>query len=202
MEDQYNQNPIPLPTPPSGQTSVKSNNFLIVIILALALIFISAVGFLVLQAKFIVQSPPSSPISQVRSNTERCVEKGSLNCADETELSFECSSDYQDWAQENCPGWSQQEGQFCGGIAGVDCPEGYSCEYDGNYPDAGGVCAKLTEQILPISGPELDAGWYPTNSQDEKKTNTPENWIYTVATEPGVSSCWHVPSVRCGYMLD
>mgnify|MGYP001558259781 CR=1 FL=1 len=34
------------------------------------------------------------------------------------------------------------EGQFCGGIAGAVCPEGYSCKYDGNYPDAGGVCTK------------------------------------------------------------
>lgn len=32
------------------------------------------------------------------------------------------------------------EGDFCGGIAGVSCPEGYSCKLDGNYPDAGGTC--------------------------------------------------------------
>jgi hypothetical protein len=34
------------------------------------------------------------------------------------------------------------EKQFCGGIAGVTCPEGYFCKLDGNYPDAGGVCTK------------------------------------------------------------
>jgi hypothetical protein len=33
-------------------------------------------------------------------------------------------------------------GQFCGGIAGVQCPSGYLCKLDGNYPDAGGVCVK------------------------------------------------------------
>ncbi len=33
-------------------------------------------------------------------------------------------------------------GQFCGGIAGVMCPSGYSCKYEGDYPDAGGTCAK------------------------------------------------------------
>ncbi|MGE5298014.1 MAG: hypothetical protein ACM3KM_02540 [Acidobacteriaceae bacterium] len=31
-------------------------------------------------------------------------------------------------------------GSFCGGIAGFSCPDGYSCKYDGTYPDAGGVC--------------------------------------------------------------
>lgn len=34
------------------------------------------------------------------------------------------------------------EGQFCGGFAGKVCPKGYSCKYDGNYPDAGGKCIK------------------------------------------------------------
>ena len=33
-------------------------------------------------------------------------------------------------------------GQFCGGFAGVVCPKGHSCKYDGNYPDASGVCTK------------------------------------------------------------
>lgn len=33
-------------------------------------------------------------------------------------------------------------GKFCGGIAGVQCPEGYACELEGNYPDAGGTCQK------------------------------------------------------------
>lgn len=34
------------------------------------------------------------------------------------------------------------EGQFCGGFAGAVCPEGYSCKYDGSYPDASGKCIK------------------------------------------------------------
>lgn len=37
---------------------------------------------------------------------------------------------------------SSTEGQFCGGIAGVACPQGYKCQLDGNYPDAGGKCVK------------------------------------------------------------
>lgn len=38
------------------------------------------------------------------------------------------------------------EGRFCGGIAANlsenQCPEGYECKLDGNYPDASGKCLK------------------------------------------------------------
>ncbi len=38
------------------------------------------------------------------------------------------------------------EGKFCGGIAANlpqnQCPQGYTCRLDGDYPDAGGVCVK------------------------------------------------------------
>lgn len=42
------------------------------------------------------------------------------------------------------PGPTRQsfEGQFCGGIAAIACPEGYECILDSNYPDAGGKCTK------------------------------------------------------------
>ena len=32
------------------------------------------------------------------------------------------------------------QGDFCGGIAGFTCSEGWTCELDGDYPDAGGTC--------------------------------------------------------------
>ncbi len=32
------------------------------------------------------------------------------------------------------------ENVFCGGIAGIACPDGFKCQLDGNYPDAGGKC--------------------------------------------------------------
>lgn len=35
------------------------------------------------------------------------------------------------------------EGEICGGIAGFVCDEGLTCRYQGNYPDAAGVCVKL-----------------------------------------------------------
>ena len=31
-------------------------------------------------------------------------------------------------------------GQFCGGIAGIQCATGLTCQYEGTYPDAGGTC--------------------------------------------------------------
>lgn len=37
---------------------------------------------------------------------------------------------------------STTEEKFCGGIAGIICPNGYFCKYDGKYPDAGGKCVK------------------------------------------------------------
>lgn len=35
------------------------------------------------------------------------------------------------------------EGQFCGGIAAFQCPDGYICKLDGDYPDAGGKCSEV-----------------------------------------------------------
>ena len=33
-------------------------------------------------------------------------------------------------------------GQYCGGIAGVSCPENYFCKLNNNNSDTGGVCIK------------------------------------------------------------
>ncbi|HCB22718.1 hypothetical protein A3H81_04570 [Candidatus Daviesbacteria bacterium RIFCSPLOWO2_02_FULL_38_18] len=32
------------------------------------------------------------------------------------------------------------EAKFCGGIANIECPTGYTCKLGGSYPDAGGKC--------------------------------------------------------------
>ncbi len=45
-----------------------------------------------------------------------------------------------------CPAKPKVGAQFCGGIAGKVCPTGYTCKYDGTYPDAGGTCVVLTTQ--------------------------------------------------------
>lgn len=84
-------------------------------------------------------------------------------------------------------------GQFCGGIAGTACPDGYKCKLQESYPDASGVCTKLIDEISPISASELSTGWY-WGSKDQKKPNTPAAWTYK---EAGRSSCWHAPNVSC-----
>ncbi len=45
---------------------------------------------------------------------------------------------------KNCP----TAGEFCGGIAGIECCKNQSlvCQLDGNYPDSGGKCAKTCRQ--------------------------------------------------------
>jgi len=56
----------------------------------------------------------------------------------------------EEWESKcNCPEDCEKpsigcknENEFCGGIAGIECCSGLTCEYDGDYPDAGGVCAK------------------------------------------------------------
>lgn len=46
-----------------------------------------------------------------------------------------------------------KDGQFCGGIAGIECSQGSICKLDGDYPDAGGKCvsAKATVAIPTLA---------------------------------------------------
>lgn len=39
--------------------------------------------------------------------------------------------------------FTDQKGKFCGGIAGIACPDGLTCKLDGTYPDAGGTCEAI-----------------------------------------------------------
>ena len=41
------------------------------------------------------------------------------------------------------------QGKFCGGIAGMNCPAGYTCQLDGKYPDVGGTCVGSSKQSSP-----------------------------------------------------
>lgn len=45
---------------------------------------------------------------------------------------------------------------FCGGIAGLPCPDGMTCELDGDYPDAGGHCVAAPTDCRQDGCPE---GW-------------------------------------------
>jgi len=217
--DPENQNPIPNtpqsvqpPTPAieqppitlMDQTPKPKNNFLVPLAVLLVVVSLGLLGFWAYknflsnqQANQSTNQSSTSPIPVATPiTTNECVDKGSLDCTNEPELSFKCTQEYQDWAVANCPGW--EEGQFCGGITGRVCPEGYSCKLDGNYPDAGGVCTKLIEQTPPISKSELSMGWY-YGTKNQKKKNTPTTWVYT---EAGKSSCWHELNTQCGFLPD
>lgn len=37
-----------------------------------------------------------------------------------------------------------QLGELCGGIAGIMCEKNLKCQYNGNYPDASGICVTKT----------------------------------------------------------
>ncbi|MCF7836961.1 photosystem II reaction center PsbP family protein [Candidatus Gracilibacteria bacterium] len=83
-------------------------------------------------------------------------------------------------------------GEFCGGIAAIQCGANLQCRLSGNYPDAGGICiagedsetpqAVTSDQIeanaeLPeISAAELQRGWY-YGDREQKKPSTPLTWI-------------------------
>ncbi|MFH1375717.1 MAG: hypothetical protein ABIH35_03550 [Patescibacteria group bacterium] len=93
-----------------------------------------------------------------------------------------------------------QDGDFCGGITGIECAGGLECRLSGSYPDAGGACvaqnapdaltAVTSDRIaansdLPeISAAELQRGWY-YGDTDEKKPGTPATWIIV---NPGTRS--------------
>ncbi|KKR03084.1 MAG: hypothetical protein UU25_C0007G0003 [Microgenomates group bacterium GW2011_GWB1_40_9] len=140
----------------------KRHFFLPILLIVLSIASLSISTLIVIKTF----SKPSVPTSSTTPNqsktpneTNTCVEKKSLNCADEIELSYECTEEYTKWAQINCPDWTPEE-QFCGGIAANlpenQCPEGYSCQLEGDYPDAGGKCKKTDTSpntfICPVNG--------------------------------------------------
>ncbi|XP_045168888.2 papilin-like [Mercenaria mercenaria] len=49
-----------------------------------------------------------------------------------------CGHTCQDPAPDTCH-------EFCGGIAGITCPDGKTCKLTGNFPDAGGCCIDVPE---------------------------------------------------------
>lgn len=80
--------------------------------------------------------------------TSICIYKEVFACYQSGECKKQ-DGDKCDWTQTRelttCIKESEEkplEGEFCGGIAGTPCPNGYTCQLDGNYPDAGGKCKK------------------------------------------------------------
>lgn len=81
--------------------------------------------------------------------TSICIYKEVFACYQSAECKKQ-NAEKCDWSQTKelatCLKENDESGsnsQFCGGIAGKSCPEGYTCKLDGNYPDAGGTCIKI-----------------------------------------------------------
>ena len=99
-----------------------------------------------------------------------------------------------------------KEGEFCGGIAAIQCGIDLECKLDGDYPDAGGTCAASSSSTQPkatsadqfaentklpqITSAELQRGWYYGDS-DKKKPGTPDTWI--LAASGTKAAMWHRP---------
>jgi len=100
------------------------------------------------------------------------------------------------------------DGDFCGGIAAIECASGFECRLSGDYPDSGGICvtAKTATVIRPgaatsdqvptnesldeISAAELQRGWY-YGDREQKKPGTPDIWI--LASSGTRSAMWRRP---------
>ena len=62
-----------------------------------------------------------------------------------------CSNPEVEWYISQDLPCAQEAGEkTCGGIAGKICPSGYKCLYEGNYPDASGICIKDKTQNCVI----------------------------------------------------
>lgn len=192
----------------------KSNGLNLILISLVLILFGTLICLLILRAQsaskakspITTQTPTSALDSEIRGTkcptprpdvcTEECVAPPPFICGSDgnsyCSVCQACSNKDVVWYEEKES--ACEKGRYCGGITERACPEGYTCKYDGDSLDAGGVCVELTEKIAPISDLELSRGWY-YSTKDQKKTNTPRSWIFTDA---GKSSCWHVSSISCG----
>lgn len=98
---------------PINQTPTKSNFLLVMVLSILLVITMSVTIFFAFQIKLLnkqlaqYQLPTPTPLATNIPN-EKCVNKHTLNCAEEEELSFYCSYEYTSWAILNCPGWEDK----------------------------------------------------------------------------------------------
>ena len=212
-------------TPISIEPVKTKPNFLTLILSTLLFIFIISTGFFTyqtiqLQKQIILLQTDLFPIPtpSTMPALNKCVDKSFLNCAEEAELSFECSDEYQSWAQVNCPGWWGDK-IYCNDprpeMCTFECtyPPPYLCGSDGNsyctvcqacsnqdviwYELKTSSCENL-EQTPSSNDPDFSMGWY-YGTKDQKTPNTPTDWIYS---EGGRDSCWHKPNIQCSFLPD
>lgn len=83
-------------------------------------------------------SSSSSSMSAVSSSASSSVSSSSSSSvrASSSSKSSSLSSSSSSYAGRT----KAAKGEFCGGIAGIVCNEGLTCQYAGTYPDAGGTC--------------------------------------------------------------
>lgn len=68
-----------------------------------------------------------------------------------------------------CSAPATAEGKFCGGIAGIACPDGYGCTLDGTYPDAGGKCHACV--IIDCAAPPAGCAYVDTTPAGACRTS-------------------------------
>lgn len=57
------------------------------------------------------------------------------------------------------------EGKRCAGIIGIQCREGLECKLAGDYPDAGGVCVKKSDELNEKLQDELEEAAEPSSEE-------------------------------------
>jgi hypothetical protein len=141
---------------------------LILILVVLTLIGLGVAGYFVIKPTSISPSPTPTPTTTLDGKDPRilsCEDSGGKwleeynecegisesECDDLGGNFYPCESACRhdpsaDVCIQVCVQVCKFNGRFCGGIAANlpenQCPEGYVCKLDGNYPDAGGVCVK------------------------------------------------------------
>lgn len=70
-------------------------------------------------------------------------------------------------------GECKEDTQFCGGIAGIQCPQGYECKLDGDYPDAGGKCVPTQESCPKYALPLCKEGTHVERVIDDRGCSKP-----------------------------
>ena len=86
-----------------------------------------------------------------------------------------------------------QEGEFCGGIAAFRCASGLECDYDGNYPDAGGTCVRSME-FFPCDGNRGSACASQYEPACGRTGNAPSTYSYADYSSPCVACSENSPA--------
>lgn len=96
----------------------------------------------------------------------KCVDKSSLNCVNEPELSYQCTEKYQNWAKQNCPNWWGDQAVTCKDPRPEECTlecighPPYICGSDGkDYCSTCGACANKSVKWYVIRDTPCEVGF-------------------------------------------